>query len=70
MSEYVIDITHDNYKRMLAVADAPIEPVIRCRDCRAVSVKYGNAGIECWMSGEPFTVEPDGFCKWGERRPE
>ena len=43
-------------------------PVVRCRDCRAMRVKYGNVGIECWMGGEPFTVEPDGFCAWGERR--
>ena len=44
------------------------EEIVRCRDCRAMRVKYGNTGIECWMNGEPFTVEPDGFCKWGERK--
>lgn len=42
------------------------ERIVRCRDCRVMRVKYGNTGIECWMNGEPFTVEPDGFCKWGE----
>ena len=42
--------------------------VVRCRDCRAMRVKYGNTGIECWMNGEPFTVEPDGFCAWAVRR--
>ena len=46
------------------------EPVVRCKDCRAMRVKYGNTGIECWMNGEPFTVDPDGFCAWGERRSE
>lgn len=44
------------------------ERIVRCRDCRAMRVKYGNVGIECWMSGEPFTVEPDGYCAWGIRR--
>lgn len=42
--------------------------IVRCRDCRAMRVKYGNTGIECWMNGEPFTVEPDGFCAWAERK--
>lgn len=42
--------------------------VVRCRDCRAMRVKYGNTGIECWMNGEPFTVEPDGFCAWAKRK--
>lgn len=42
--------------------------VVRCRDCRAMRVKYGNTGIECWMNGEPFTVEPDGFCAWAKPR--
>ena len=44
------------------------EEIVRCRDCRAMGVKYGNTGIECWMNGEPFTVEPDGFCAWGEKK--
>ena len=42
--------------------------IVRCRDCRAMRVKYGNTGIECWMNGEPFTVEPDGFCAWAKRK--
>ena len=42
--------------------------IVRCRDCRAMRVKYGNTGIECWMNGEPFTVEPDGFCAWASKR--
>ena len=44
------------------------EEIVRCRDCRAMRVKYGNTGIECWMNGEPFTVEPDGFCAWASKR--
>lgn len=44
------------------------EEIVRCSDCRAMRVKYGNTGIECWMNGEPFTVEPNGYCAWGERK--
>lgn len=48
------------------------EPVVRCRDCKY----YGSYnGSWCRRTYEPVpsgtydyqTVEPDGFCKWGER---
>lgn len=39
------------------------EEVVRCRDC----VWYAH--LRCMCRRGDFTVlEPDGFCKWGERR--
>ena len=39
------------------------EEVVRCRDCRW----YAHLRMMCRRAD--FTVlEPDGFCKWGERR--
>ena len=44
--------------------------VVRCRDCRWLDhhnlylcmLPDGDGGYACWV------VEPDGFCKWGERK--
>ena len=69
MSEYADYLmTIDETKPAIEGWETVIEKmrVVRCRDCRAIRAKYGG-GIECWMSGEPFTVEPDGFCAWGVR---
>ena len=39
------------------------EEVVRCRDC----VWYAH--LRCMCRRGDFTVlEPDGFCKWGERK--
>jgi hypothetical protein len=39
------------------------DEVVRCRDCRW----YAHLRMMCRRAD--FTVlEPDGFCKWGERR--
>lgn len=38
------------------------EEIVRCRDC-----KRFNSNETCALFDDAF-VEPDGFCKWGERR--
>lgn len=64
MSEYIIDIADNpSFGGVLITCGE----IVRCRDCRAMRVKYGNTGVECWMNGEPFTVKPDGFCAWAKR---
>ena len=71
MSEYIITDRQLGLIQDFAnvcVEGEKLPKIVRCRDCRAMRVKYGNTGIECWMNGEPFTVEPDGFCAWGVRR--
>ena len=72
MSEHIVETVESKGKLFIAwqerLSDAIREEIVRCRDCRAMRVKYGNTGIECWMNGEPFTVEPNGFCAWGKRR--
>lgn len=48
---------------------ADIVKVVRCKDCALCREKdmFGVATIlECRWTG--LAVEPDGFCKWGERR--
>ena len=37
------------------------EPIVRCRDCE----HYGKGRRCSWSCRH---VEPDGFCKWGERK--
>ena len=45
------------------------ERVIRCRDCKHFEDVMGQTECER-SSGEHFSVEPDGFCAWGERMEE
>lgn len=42
------------------------EEIVRCRDC----VQFSQDGICGFHSPNEydFMPEPDGFCKWGERR--
>lgn len=42
------------------------DELVRCRDCR-FSLAHGNG---CGRNEDISDVEPDGFCKWGERRSE
>ena len=63
----ISDTEHDRYYPDERHSPMPLSEIVRCVDCRAMRTKYGNTGIECWMSGEPFTVEPDGYCAWGAR---
>ena len=49
------------------------ERIVRCKDCRHYTdhewVIATDVDDVChFWHGEPTKVEPDGFCKWGERR--
>lgn len=53
------------------------EEIVRCRDCRHMrtidlSVYYGehkhDLDICIRVDGVQLNAEPDGFCKWSERR--
>jgi hypothetical protein len=71
MSEYIIRVD-ENDERWHYVEQQythffgyPItEEIVRCRDCR-FSLAHGNG---CGRNWDIYDVEPDGFCKWGERR--
>ena len=47
------------------------EPLVRCRDCTRYRPKEG-AMFSCKFEYRGFTqwklAEPDGFCKWAERK--
>ena len=57
-------------------------PIVRCKDCRhyrahkwfEVSLDGFPLGTDmsdvCMFFGDGVKVEPDGFCKWGEREVE
>ena len=65
MNEYIVKI------------DKIIE-IVRCRDCKyheLLTVSYSDNPLsvcysEQWIGaeGDNPLVEPDGFCKWGERK--
>ena len=45
------------------------EEIVRCKDCVGFEETWN--GWECQrFSGEYHSAHPDGFCAWGERRPE
>lgn len=80
MREYILTIDDDNRtrKELLDIDAAayfgyPLkEQIVRCRDCE----HYGCYDGSTWCSRtyeqvpggtcDYQTVEPDGFCKWGE----
>lgn len=43
------------------------QEIVRCRDCKHYRAWIKGAKPECWANGEPFDVEPDGFCAWGTK---
>lgn len=75
MSEYIVDyeLIPLKWRDGYGLSDIDLtEEIVRCRDCKRC-VRY-----ETWNpEGEAFNcnhwgsdTEPDGFCKWGERRSE
>ena len=42
------------------------EKIVRCRDCAYRG--WGDAGGHFCTRGIGLTVEPDGFCAWGEKK--
>lgn len=78
MSEYIIDMSNSIYTSQDNLIHFDFsnihEEIVRCRDC-AHAIDNGEKGNADYC-GRPdgdggyllFSVEPDGFCKWGERR--
>lgn len=69
MSEYVVKV-HEK-RKMTDFSNDPLtyllslpvlEEIVRCRDCKRF---YPNE--TCALFDDAF-VEPNGFCKWGERK--
>lgn len=50
------------------------EKIVRCRDCKHYSehewILITDVSDVCYFFGDGVKVEPDGFCKWGERKEE
>ena len=81
MSEYIIEIPDEYFasydtERDMYYPDErdsamPITPIVRCCDCVYMTnqkYKYGLEYQTCsYFDSEYAEVEPDGFCKWGER---
>lgn len=44
------------------------EPIVRCRDCEHARMDAGYCALDSFDESEWVAVEPDGFCKWGEKR--
>ena len=75
MSEYIVagaepnntvlkSITKNGYEHEMWL---PVrEEIVRCRDC----VHYEEYVGSCTRRRYHFSVKPDGFCAWGERRAE
>lgn len=67
MAEYVCELT-DDYPG-IEFGDEEYsgtcerhERVVRCRECASWDADEG------WCDGFDCSTEPDGFCRWGERR--
>ena len=75
MSEYIIDMGNSSYQSISGLLCADVsqlrEEIVRCRDCK----HHENHGYwfmcqlpDCDGGYANWMVEPDGFCKWGEKR--
>lgn len=82
MSEYVIHVEdaktlYGNANFPFSLDAYLREEIVRCRDCKyheSMTVSYLDKPLsvcvsEQWVGaeGDNPLVEPDGFCKWGER---
>lgn len=73
MSEYIIDVGDADELHFAAFQKKtefcfgyPVrEEIVRCRDCKHYDDYLGS----CVRGNvhQVFAVEPDGFCKWGEK---
>lgn len=83
MSEYIVRMPPDMPYEIRAELNAwyvESEPIVRCRDCRYIDHEEAFAGdvfmaerLWCMRpdgNGDymRFEIDPDGFCKWGEKR--
>ena len=71
MSEYIVNLSGDWANKL----GERLTEIVRCRDCKHYyeAENYhpnGNYVMRCCKYFDAYNdeVEPDGFCKWGERR--
>ena len=76
MAEYVCELT-DDYPDVPFGSDdysgtvERRERIVRCRDCRyaePMPLSFSDLLICAYL--DDMSVEPEGFCAWGERRGE
>lgn len=77
MSEYIVRMPPSMPYEIRAELNAwyvESEPIVRCKDCKYYyeAENYhpnGNYVMRCCKYFDTYDdeVEPDGFCKWGER---
>ncbi len=77
MSDYIITCS-DELAMWLGDNVDSMKEIVRCCDCKCheyMTVSYSDKPLsvcvsEQWMGaeGDNPLVEPDGFCKWGERK--
>jgi len=71
MSEYIVKVEGQIPD---AIYERELTEIVRCRDCKhAFKADLSGNWYECMKpdgNGDyaRWDVEPDGFCKWGERR--
>lgn len=82
MAEYIEKIIPVLPGSQAAMAFEEYSELVRCRDCKyldtpdwdeVLAAQYGEPPASCMRpdgNGDymRFEVEPDGFCKWGERK--
>lgn len=44
------------------------DEIVRCRDCEFSMFDKECSRVDPWEDETWFAIEPDGFCKWGERK--
>lgn len=70
MSEYII--TGEQLERLEIPDMFTEQEIVRCRDCKHYEYwkfRDGRTAHDCARGGDYlFDTEPDGFCKWAERR--
>jgi hypothetical protein len=66
-------------RRMIEQLPSAQPEIIRCENCAyynwdCIDAPYGMTKMVCWCErhydagGENLAVNPDGYCKWAERR--
>lgn len=66
MSEFIIECEYDFDEGWIPGEQR--EEVVRCEGCKWMSKDTVHYKACYRLHAIEFMVEPDGFCKWGERR--
>ena len=73
--EFIVELAEDGDRSLSIVRPDDVrEAIIRCKDCKHYIdhawVILTDVEHICtfWNGGNGVKVEPEGFCKWGERR--